>query len=113
MSKIAITYFFSIAFIFNLMVPAVYSFYALIDDNVNQRLVYDLMDSDKEESEESGENETEDHKEKEKFEDEKLKHQSDTDFLEYSKNTLRAQSSESKNTYKNIAAAVLTPPPRA
>jgi len=95
------------------MLPAMYSFYALIDDDVNQRLVYDLLDSEKEEGEEHGENETEDHKEKEKFEDQKMKSQSDTDFLEYSKNTLRAQSSESKNTYINIAVAVLTPPPRA
>jgi hypothetical protein len=113
MSKTVITYFFSIAFIFNLMAPSLCLLYSSANGDNNQHLALDFMDTEKEEGEEKGENETKDHKEKEKSENEKLKHQSDTAFLEYSKNTIRAQSSELKNTYKNLTVAVLTPPPRA
>lgn len=112
MYKVATTYFFAIAFGFNLMAPALSSWYSIVNGDTEQYLSFDFVDSENEENEEKGENETKDHKEKEKTEDEKLKQQSDIALIEYYKNTLKAQSTESNNAYKNIAKAVVTPPPR-
>lgn len=95
------------------MVPTLCSLYSILNGDDEQHLTLEFMDTEKEENEEKGENETKDHKEKEKTEDEKLKHQSDIASIEYYKNILKAQNSESQNAYQNITTAVLTPPPRA
>ena len=112
MAKAIVTYFITALFFIAFMGPFISSVVFLFSDN-SKEIVFEIIDSETEESNESGENEGKSNSENEKSADEKLKHQKDKYSILHLSSAIQAKCLHTDFSYINIIRAVPTPPPES
>lgn len=111
MNTVLLKHFYAGLLFIALLSPTIYSVCGSIMNNHQDSIWSEVFDSEKEENTEKGENESKDAKEKENIEDEKLKSRNAKHSLLYLENTIKARSSHTIQSYRDIVVSVLTPPP--